>query len=69
MLVNIQGKPVPVRLGSGFPVDSKVDVRSMASDERRDHTEWSRQFTRRRLLAMCAGPALAPAIPSLSSKQ
>ncbi len=39
MLVKIQGKRAPVRLGSGFPVDSKVDVRSMASDERRGHTE------------------------------
>jgi hypothetical protein len=34
MLVKIQGKLVPVRLGSGFPADAKVSVLSIASDRR-----------------------------------
>jgi hypothetical protein len=39
MLVNIQGKRVPVRLGSSFPSGAKVTVLSTASDRRRSETE------------------------------
>jgi len=39
MLVKIQGKPVPVRLGSGFPAGAKVSVVSTATDRHGSNAE------------------------------
>jgi hypothetical protein len=39
MLVKIEGKRVPVRLGSGFPAGARVRVLSIAADRRKRDTE------------------------------
>jgi hypothetical protein len=39
MLVKIEGKRVPVRLGSGFPAGARVSVLSIAADRRKRNTE------------------------------
>ncbi|MGD0730993.1 MAG: hypothetical protein ABR956_06995 [Terracidiphilus sp.] len=39
MQVRIQGKRVPVRLGSGFPSGAKVSVTSLSADQTRREKE------------------------------